>query len=78
VAIRGGFPALPEGVTWRQIVGLSVLCSIGFTMSLFVANLAFGGRDELLAATKVGILIASLLAGVAGGVIVSNSKRRNV
>ena len=76
LAVRGGFAALPEGVTWRMVCGLSVLCGIGFTMSLFVANLAFPDREDLLGATKVGILVASLLAGVVGGVIVSNSSRR--
>jgi len=43
-------------------------------MSLFVANLAFGGRDDLLAAAKVGILLASLAAGVVGGAIVARAR----
>ena len=74
-AIKGGFAALPAGATWRQVVGVSVLCGIGFTMSLFIANLAFAGRADLLAATKVGILAASLVSGVVGGAILASARR---
>jgi NhaA family Na+:H+ antiporter len=70
-AVRSGVAALPEGATWRQVFGVSVLCGIGFTMSLFVANLAFADSDGLLGATKVGILMASVISGVAGGVTVA-------
>ena len=72
-AVRAGVASLPEGATWRQVTGLSVLCGIGFTMSLFVAALAFGGRDDLLAAAKVGVLAASAAAGVVGGVLVARA-----
>jgi predicted nuclease of restriction endonuclease-like (RecB) superfamily len=66
---KAGWASLPEGTTWRQLVGVAVLCGIGFTMSLFVAQLAFPGQEEQLAATKVGIFAASLLAAVVGGAI---------
>ena len=72
-AVRAGVASLPEGATWRQVAGIAVLCGIGFTMSLFVANLAFGGRDDLLAVAKVGVLAASLAAGVAGGMLVARA-----
>jgi NhaA family Na+:H+ antiporter len=65
-AVRAGFAALPGGVTWRQIHGVSWLGGIGFTMSLFVAGLAFGGAPALLTAAKLGVLMASLAAGLAG------------
>jgi NhaA family Na+:H+ antiporter len=56
------------GITWRQIVGVGLLGGIGFTMSLFVANLAFG--DALgLELAKVGILVASVVAGIAGVIV---------
>jgi NhaA family Na+:H+ antiporter len=68
-AIKTGLAALPDGGNWRQVIGVSALCGIGFTMSLFVGNLAFPGQEHLLAAAKVGILAASVVAGVAGGAI---------
>ena len=77
LAIKTGIAALPEGATVRQIVGVAVLCGIGFTMSLFVANLAFPGNAALLAAAKVGILLASLLAGIAGGGIIASESQHS-
>lgn len=56
------------GISWRQILGIGLLGGIGFTMSLFVANLAFG--DSLgLELAKVGILVASVIAGIAGVIV---------
>jgi NhaA family Na+:H+ antiporter len=68
LAVRSGLAALPEGVTWRQVCGAAWLGGIGFTMSLFIAALAFGD-DGLLAAAKLGILGASLVAGLVGWAI---------
>ena len=68
LAIRTGIVALPEGVTWRHMVGASCLAGIGFTMSLFIATLGFG-ESELLAAAKLGILGASVIAGSLGYVL---------
>jgi NhaA family Na+:H+ antiporter len=56
---------LPEGVNWRQIVGVSFLGGIGFTMSLFIAGLAFDDQ-MLLDRSKIGILLASIIAGGVG------------
>ncbi len=67
---RSGVASLPTGVTWRQILGVGMLGGIGFTMSLFVANLAFGATDTLEIA-KVGILAASIISGIAGAVVLS-------
>lgn len=75
VAVKSGAASLPEGASWRHVVGVSVLCGIGFTMSLFVGNLAFPGQEPLLAATKVGILAASLMSGVLGGVLIARAGR---
>ena len=57
---------LPDQVTMRHIHGLAMLAGIGFTMSIFVADLAFARAPELLLQAKTGILFASLIAGVAG------------
>ncbi len=71
LAVKTGIASLPEGATVRQIVGVAALCGIGFTMSLFVANLAFPGEADHLVASKVGILAASLLSGTIGGGIIA-------
>jgi Na+:H+ antiporter, NhaA family len=65
LVVRAGISELPNGVTWRQIYGVSWLGGIGFTMSLFIATLAFGNSPNLDTA-KVAILFASLIAGVVG------------
>lgn len=58
--------SLPDNVNLKQIFGVSILCSIGFTMSLFVSNLAYGGGSEYENLSKIGILSASLIAGTIG------------
>jgi NhaA family Na+:H+ antiporter len=65
LAVRTGLARLPEGVTARQVYGASWLGGIGFTMSLFIAGLAFGDAPQL-ATAKVGILLGSLISGVGG------------
>jgi len=67
LAVRAGWARLPDGVTWRQLHGVSFLAGIGFTMSLFIADLAFDDA-ALVSGAKVGVLLASILAGVAGSV----------
>lgn len=64
--VKLGYATLPAQVTMRHIHGLALLAGIGFTMSIFVADLAFARAPELLLQAKTGILFASLIAGVAG------------
>jgi len=66
LAIKMGIAKLPEESTMNQIFGVAFLGGIGFTMSIFVADLAFLGNDELIFQAKVGILSASLFAGLFG------------
>lgn len=66
IAIRLGVARLPEGVGWTHMLGAALLCGIGFTMSLFIATLAFQGEAaELALASRLGILSGSAIAGVA-------------
>lgn len=65
IAVKIGIGRLPKGITWKQIIGVAWLGGIGFTMSLFIGNLAFADPDSLEAA-KIGILAASLTAGTVG------------
>ncbi len=73
IAVRTGLGSLPEGVTWRQIYGVGWLGGIGFTMSIFISNLAFQDAS-LVASAKVGILLSSLLAGAVGWGILKSQK----
>jgi NhaA family Na+:H+ antiporter len=66
--VRLGFASLPHGVGWRHVYGVAWLGGIGFTMSLFIAGLAYGTGPELDLA-KVGILAASIVAGTGGYLI---------
>jgi Na+:H+ antiporter, NhaA family len=67
-----GAARMPEGATWGSLFGVSVLCGIGFTMSLFIANLAFAQVAPALAVSAVlGILAASLTAAVLGYLLVA-------
>ena len=74
LVVRAGLAALPTGVTWRHIFGAAWLGGIGFTMSLFVADLAFG-ESPALALSKIGILAASVVAGVGGYLILRSARR---
>ncbi len=77
LSVRTGLAFLPNRVGWRQILGAGVLAGIGFTMSLFVANLAFG-PTPMLETAKVGILAASVAAGAAGTFILSKTNTGDV
>ena len=66
VAIKLGFATLPQGANMSQLFGVSALGGIGFTMSIFVADLAFIGNEELIFQAKIGVLVASLFAGLSG------------
>lgn len=69
VALATGVSTLPEGVSERQILGVSLLAGVGFTMAIFIANLAFRDNPAMLDSAKIGILIGSLLAGLLGYLI---------
>ena len=72
LAVKSGRGTLPEGVTWGQIAGAGCLAGIGFTMSLFITDLAFD-NETLIATAKVGILAASLVSGIIGYVVLSRT-----
>jgi Na+:H+ antiporter, NhaA family len=66
--------AKPAGASWLQIYGVSLLCGIGFTMSLFIGTLAFKGADEI-DALKIGVLAGSLLSALAGWSVLRFARR---
>jgi NhaA family Na+:H+ antiporter len=66
VAVAAKWCRLPAGLGWRHIFGAGVLGGIGFTMSIFITNLAFTGQAHLINASKMAIMVASLGAGLFG------------
>jgi NhaA family Na+:H+ antiporter len=77
-AIRLGAAHMPAGAGRGQLYGVSLLCGIGFTMSLFIGTLAFPGRPELVDAVKVGVIGGSVLSGVAGALVLMVARREAV
>src|SRR5437660_8686372 len=73
LAIRTRLAGMLDGIGWCQIVGVGMLGGIGFTMSLFIANLAFGEAPALETA-KVGILLASVVSGIACAIVLVNRR----
>jgi NhaA family Na+:H+ antiporter len=76
LSVRLGIAALPRDVTWGHIAGLSCLGGIGFTMSLFIATLAFAD-SRLLETAKLGILGASLIAGITGFAVLKSIRQES-
>ena len=74
LAVKSGVSELPEGIRWRHVYGAGWLAGIGFTMSLFISDLAFSD-GRLVDAAKLGILEASLVAGVVGWAILRGASR---
>jgi NhaA family Na+:H+ antiporter len=74
LAVRSGMAMKPEAYSWRQLIGAGALGGIGFTMSLFIAGLAFQNPADY-AAAKIAIFIASLIAAVLGAIILYPRRR---
>ncbi len=82
IAIKLKLARLPNGVNWLQLYGVSLLCGIGFTMSLFISSLAFGrGSPGLAVDDRLGILLGSILSAIVGYFVLRfalNKKRSTV
>ncbi len=75
IAVRLGLADMPAHAGRLQMFGVACLCGIGFTMSIFITLLAFPGSPLLQAEAKIGVLVASLLAGLLGCAILHQAKR---
>ncbi len=75
IAVKVGLGRLPDRTTWSMLVGLGSVAGIGFTVSLFIAGLSFPGAESLTDDAKVGILVASLLAALAGVLVLRLATR---
>ncbi|WP_325950482.1 Na+/H+ antiporter NhaA [Pseudomonas putida] len=77
VAVKLRLAALPAGAGWGQILGVAILCGIGFTMSLFVGSLAFSpGSSEYAGMDRMGILTGSFFAAVIGYAVTAMASRK--
>lgn len=76
LAVGLGLAKKPENSSWLQIYGVSVLCGIGFTMSLFIGNLAFAESQLLIDEVKVGVLVGSVLSALTGALIMLLPRQR--
>ena len=78
LAVKIGIAALPQGANWGQILGVAILCGIGFTMSLFVGSLAFvPGASEYAGMDRMGILTGSILAALIGYAVTAAASRKS-
>jgi NhaA family Na+:H+ antiporter len=68
---------LPRGVNFKQILGISAIAGVGFTMSIFIDNLAFYGDPVSISSAKIGIIIGSLISGIVGYIILRLSSKTN-
>jgi NhaA family Na+:H+ antiporter len=75
LAVKFGLSCRLRGATWLQIYGVSTLCGIGFTMSLFIGALAFPGSPELIEEAKIGVLMGSFLSAIVGYAILRFAPR---
>jgi len=75
-ACKIGIAALPAGVTWRHIFGAGILAGIGFTMAIFIANLAYANDPSHLEHAKLAILVASAISAIAGGAVLLSCKSK--
>jgi NhaA family Na+:H+ antiporter len=78
LAIKTGVAQLPDRSNWLQLYGVALLCGIGFTMSLFIGSLAFPGAPHLVDEVKVGVLIGSILSGLAGAAVLFTAGRTSM
>lgn len=69
LALKLKIATLPQGSNFRQIIGVAILAGVGFTMSIFVANLAFTDNLVLIDSSKVGIILGSVVSGIIGYLI---------
>ena len=77
LAVKTGLAALPSGANWGQVMGVAILCGIGFTMSLFVGSLAFvPGSSEYAGMDRMGILTGSILAALIGYAVTAMASRK--
>jgi NhaA family Na+:H+ antiporter len=74
--IKSGLASLGEGISWKHLAGVGLLGGIGFTMSMFISNLAFNDADVILT-SKLSVLVGSAIAAISGLCVFLFSKAEN-
>ena len=77
IAVKLKISNLPDKAAWLQIFGVGLLAGIGFTMSIFISVLSFTGHTLLLSEAKFSVLVASILSGVAGSLLLTAAAKKN-
>ncbi|PJG85013.1 Na+/H+ antiporter NhaA [Conservatibacter flavescens] len=79
IAVKLNIAKLPEGINFKQILAIAVLCGIGFTMSMFLAGLAFEGAvgENINTLSRLGILLGSTLSAIIGYVLLNRTTKMN-
>jgi NhaA family Na+:H+ antiporter len=72
IGVKSGLARLPKNVTWRHVYAVACLTGVGFTMSLFIGSLAFGGADEMNS-VRLGVVLGSVLSGLFGYVLLKTA-----
>lgn len=76
ITVKSGIVSLPQEMNWKSVAGVSLLGGVGFTVSLFVANLSFGSAyPELLNQAKLGVLSGTVLSGILGYIVLRMALR---
>jgi NhaA family Na+:H+ antiporter len=75
LGIKAKITELPKGVNFKQILGISAIAGVGFTMSIFIGNLAFYGEPVYISSAKIGIIIGSLISGIIGYAILRSASK---
>ena len=72
--VKSNVAQLPKGVGWNQIIGIGFIAGIGFTVSIFITELAFSGNKSHLVTAKMGIFIASAVSALVGYIVIRTAK----
>jgi len=75
LALKLKITQMPLGINRQQLLGASLLAGVGFTMSIFIANLAFAHQIDLLNSAKAGIILGSIIAGIAGYLVLKRNTK---
>jgi NhaA family Na+:H+ antiporter len=76
ILVKTGFAQLPKGASFKQFYAVSIMCGIGFTMSLFIGELAFGGNNDYTAHVKIGVLGGSILSVILSALVLKFLKKK--